>query len=430
MLSGSYYGDRDGLDNDLRDAINDRATKDTIRCVHIKAEGSRLIEDIIIGLTAKGEGLRSNGMESFVLWNLDRTLPANVSSFFARYRFPKLQRLELTNCMISSWDHLISRASTLTTLKLDLADYLHTPVPIPTTPQLLSILSSNPTLRRVALLGPAIPNDGGGEPTTRVQLRHLKELHLGGNLQCVLKLLNQLDHPSNMDSLTLTLHRCNVVDISQTIGPYLRDHLQRRDRSQDGLDLFVSYEDARRIPHITLRAGNARGIDFSTLSQAEINTFIEVDAVLSGGFHRGVLERAALELITYTPREDVVHFRMYNNLATEVDTYTQFPNLRALSLDRTSLPAAFHNQNPIGEEKIFPSLEHIFLKNMVVDDADWNPLVTFLAHHVSSGNRLDTLVILRSPHMCPEVVEGIRGMVRELRIEGMARRSVRRVYTL
>ena len=104
VLSGSYYGaysdDEDGLDPDLRDAINDRATKDTIRRVHLKAEGSMLIDDIIVELTAKGEKLRSNSMESLVLWNLDSTSPVDVSDFFARYRFPKLQRLELTNCKI------------------------------------------------------------------------------------------------------------------------------------------------------------------------------------------------------------------------------------------------------------------------------------------------------------------------------------------
>ena len=43
--------------------------------------------------------------------------------------------------------------------------------------------------------------------------------------------------------------------------------------------------------------------------------------------------------------------------------------------------------------------------------------MTFLGCRVSSGNRLDTLTITDSPSMSPEVMEGIRGMVRELKLE-------------
>ena len=414
--------DRDGLDPDLRDAINGRATKDTIRRVHLKAKFPMLIDVVTAELTAKGEGLRSNSMESLVLWNVDNTRPVDVSDFLAHYRFPKLQRLELTNCTISSWDRLTSRTSFLTTLKLDFADPSYIQTPTPTTSQLFSILASNPTLQRVALLSCAIPNDGGGE-SSRVRLCYLKELHLGGDFQHVLRLINQLDHPRNMDSLTLTLDDCGIADISRTIGPYLRDHLQRRDRPQGGLNLLVSSWNTNYTPHITFHAGDARGVDFSAPSLAEIKTFVKVDVVLSGAPRKDVLEKVALDLTTYAPREEVVHFRMYNQLATRLGTYTQFPNLKALSFDDMYLPAAFPNQILIGEGKISPSLKHVFLEDMVVDDADWSPLVTFLAHCVSSGNRLDTLVIVRSPHMCSDVTESIRGMVRELRIEDQGRRN-------
>jgi hypothetical protein len=80
------------------------------------------------------------------------------------------------------------------------------------------------------------------------------------------------------------------------------------------------------------------------------------------------------------------------------------------------LHTVFPNPNLVGDEKVFPSLEHISLDCTIVDYGDWSPLMTFLACRVSSGNRLDTLVIIDSPHMCPEVMEGIRGMVRELKI--------------
>ena len=423
VLDHDYYSededdedDENNLDDDLRDAINNCATKDTIRRVHLKADGSKLMDDVIAELTAKGEGLRSNSMESLVLYNLDHTSPVDVSDFLARYHFPKLQRLELTHCMFTSWNHLTSRTSILTTLKLDFPYPSYVRAPTPTTSQLFSILASNPTLQRVALLGRAIPNDGGSE-SSRMPLHHLKELHLGRNLQRVFKLLNQLDHPRNMDSLTLTFDHCDIVDISRTIGPYLRDHLQRRDRPQGGLILFVSFEGSHQAPHITFRAGDARGVDFSAPSEVEVHSFVRAKIMFSGAPDKDVLERAAFDLTTYAPREAVVHLRMHHQLATVVDTYTQFSNLRALSFYHIPVSAAFPNPNLIGK-KVLPSLEHIFLDNVVIHDADWSALVTFLAHRVSSRNRLDTLVIVRSPHMCPQVVDRIRGMVRELRIEG------------
>ena len=54
------------------------------------------------------------------------------------------------------------------------------PSSTPTTPRLLSILASNPALQKVTLIGFAVPYDGGGKPSFRVQLRHLKELRLQG----------------------------------------------------------------------------------------------------------------------------------------------------------------------------------------------------------------------------------------------------------
>ena len=42
--------------------------------------------------------------------------------------------------------------------------------------------------------------------------------------------------------------------------------------------------------------------------------------------------------------------------------------------------------------------------------------MTFPADRVSSGNRLGTLGITNSIHICRELMEEIRGMVRELKV--------------
>ena len=138
-----------------------------------------------------------------------------------------------------------------------------------------------------------------------------------------------------------------------------------------------------------------------------------ITVALSGIPSRNALERVTLDLITHIPREEVVYFQTYNySIATE-DVYTQFPNLRALSFDSTPVPAAF--PSPLVEGgKILPSLEYVLLKEVSVGGGDWSPLMAFLACRVSSGNRLETLVITRCSHVCREVVKDIEGMVREL----------------
>ena len=419
LVLGGYGYDERYFDTTLRDVLKDRATKDTIRRVHLTAAGTGLVKSILDSLTLEREEIRSNGIESFVLFNQSKA-SVDVSDFLAHYRFPKLERLSLNNCAISSWDHLTSRTSALTTLELDFTRLPPAPSPTPSPPlpptppisQLLSILSSNPALRKITLLGRAVPDGGDGkESHPRVQLHHLKELRLNGSFRGVFNILHQLDHPANMDLLSLTLHDCHDADISQIVGPYLRDHLQRRDRSQNGLHLFASsgYR-TYHVPHIALGVGNAGRTNYSDLAQMKIGMFVSVTMLLNG-ISRNAREKAVLDLVACTPREEVIYAKAHNNPIATEDTCAQFSNVKALSFDSVPLSAAFPSSNLAGDE-IFPSLEYLQLER--VDDDDWSPLLTFLANRVSSGNRLDALVIRDSPNMPSGDAARIRGMVREL----------------
>ena len=408
-----YFEDGEYFNTTLRSVLQDRATRDTIRLAHLATGNSELLSSMVASLTSNSEELRSNSMESLVLWNFDKAR-VDVSDFFARQHFPKLRHLELFLCTISSslWDHLPSRTSVLTTLVLNFPS----PSPVPTTRQLLSVLASNPALRRVTFIGLAAPDNDGGLPSLRVKLRHLKKLCLRGDLRYVIRLLYQLDYPRNMDELHLTPCDCDVVDISRIIGPYLRDYLQRHKRPRNGLRLFVSSEySTSRVRQIALHAGDAGGINFS--APIQVGAFAVITVVLNVALGSDAAKRATLDLITHVPREEVVYFQTYNDpVAMEVAS-TQFPNVRALSLDRARLSATFPSSNLVGDGRIFPSLEHVLLKHVFVDDGDWSPLMAFLARRAPFGGRLDTLVITNSPPMCPEMMEGIRRMVRELKLE-------------
>ena len=219
-----------------------------------------------------------------------------------------------------------------------------------------------------------------------------------------------------MDKLLPTLHNCDVTNVSQITGPYLRDHHQRRDRPQNGLGLWISSGSGHGAGHIVLEAGSIGGIDFSAPEWEQADPFVEIAMLLEGAPQKSVIERAALDLITYVPLDEVVYLQAHKNPAAMEDTNTQFPNLRVLSLKTMSLHTAFPSPNLIADRKIFPSLEYISLESVEADRGDWSLLVAFLACRASSGNRLDTLRIVGYYDTCPEVMEAIRGMVRKLKV--------------
>ena len=407
VLGGTDY-DNGTFNATLRDVLQDRAVRNTIRRVHLWSGNAKFLSSIISPLTVAREGVRPNRVESFLLFNDDDT-PVDTSDFFAYYCFPKLQRLELSNCKIASWDLLTSRTAVLTELTLHL-DHLSSP---PTTSQLLSVLASNPTLQRITLSGSAVPDDSGGKSPSQVPLHHLKELALDGGLQNVIGLLHRLDHPADLYCLDITARDCVVTDISQIIGPYLRDYLRHRGRSQNGLGLSAS-----ESGHFTIRAGDVGVIDPSTPAWEQVDTFVEI--IMKMEMHQipqDQLEREALDLIAHTPREEIVCFCLWGNPLAVRDMSAQFPNLRILHLGAVSLLPIFQEPNLDGNEKFLPSLQHIFAERVLAGDDRWGSLVTFLAHRASSGNPLGSLTVVDSIHMCLPEKERITGVVQDFRFD-------------
>ena len=383
----------------FRDTLQDRAIRDTIRRIHLFSEDLSLLSSIISSLTAACEGVRSNSVESLLLLN-ESGVPLDVSDFFVHYRFPKLRRLELNSCRITSWDLLTTRTAVLTTISILLDD----PAPTPTTSQLLSILASNPTLRELSLFGYAIPDDGDGGSPLRVPLRHLEDLRLEGGVRHVLGLLRRLDYPGNIDNLNIALSDCAVTDIPHTIGPYLRDHFRRRGGSRNGLRLCVS-----QSSDIDLYINDMPGT-----GSPGLRTYANGIVMLTVGLDQTpskLLEKGVLDLIAHTPRDDIVRFKSDCGLIDVGDIFAQFPNLKALEFvsETIPLPAIFPEPKVDEDEGVLPSLQHIGILNRPVGD-DWGPLTAFLARRASSGGRLGSLTIERS-HMCLEVKERIRSMV-------------------
>ena len=412
ILDGSRFM-RDTLDGAVRDSLRNRASRDSIRRIHLRARDWRLLSNILFPLTASRE-VRYNSVESFILQNEGNT-PVNVSRFFTYNRSRKLQHLELTNCTISSWDCLTSQTVLLTTLVLHLSDLS----PIPTTTQLFSILASSPALRKVALTGCSVPNDCDEDPAPQLSLRHLEELKLAGRAHDISRLLLRLDHPEHMHHLDITLDYCAVEDISNDIGPYLRDYLRRRGWSQNKLGLYISSEN-----RIILRVGDVGGLCPSTPVSERMVPFvaITIDSVQTPPDDSR--ERIILDLIAHTPQDEIVYLRTYGNPTVMGSIYTRLPNLRALYAGTIPLSAVFPKRS-IRDNGILPFLQHIFLERVVSDGGDWTPLTTFLSRRAS----LDSLEIFNSSYMRPGEAEDMEQVVRHFSANRISHRGASTQYS-
>ena len=401
------YEDDLSFDSDLFNVLQDRVNRDTIRRIHLKATDAELLRFIIPSLTVNwAEVPPPSSVESFVFQNESGGL-VDLTEFFSNPRFPRLRRLKLFDCGIRSWDLIASRITTLTTLDLDLFSL----EPIPTTSQVLSILTSNPNLWEVSISGFRTPGGDGGDPPPRVSLHHLKELDLDGNPQGVFELLDRLDHPGRMDRLDIAIGPCVVEDIPNLIGPYLRDYLRHRVGSENGLGLSLS------LPYAScavLRVGDVGGIDFYASALARIDQFMEIviDSVNTGHFV-DLWDKVALTLITHTPREEIDYLQVCGDNVDVGDIPAQLPNLRGIHFEGTPFSTAFPESILDRAEEIFPSLRYVLLDRVVVDDGDWNLLETFLDRRASSGNRLHTLVLVGAYQINPMVRWRLEGSVEE-----------------
>jgi len=405
-------------------ALKDRAARDTLRRVHLQSDRHDLLTSVIDPLLSPYGGLRTNSLESLILDNEDFEGIVDAS-FVVCSHLSKLRCLKLVGCKISSWDYVMPQTTLLTTLKLTLDDTS----PAPAMHQLLSMLGSNPHLQKLELNSPAIPENGddddggggGGRGPYQVQLHHLEQLRLGGVVGRVLELLRRLEHPRKLRELFVGLSHCAVTDISQRIGPYLQDYLQRRGRSRDGLGLWFSSKS-----DIALHVGDAGSFYPSTSLSARMTSFVSIVVDLDQALPDDRLGELGLDLIAYTPREEAVYFRACGSSEVLKDLPLRFPNLKTLDLCRAPLSAAFPILEQDGHrvlERFPPSLQHLSLERPHLGVHSWVPLLTFLSCRASSGNHLDSLLIEGRCHMCSRVAQLIKRMVRKFKVDGECLRS-------
>ena len=390
VLDGSK--DDPGLlsDRSLQDAIRSRFMQDTIRQVHLRSNDSGTLASIILSLTPDNKGSWNQNIESIVWQALgDQTI--DVSEFFTRSRLLKLHILDLAGTFqISSWDSLTSGITLLTTLSLGISPTL-------TTSQLFQIATSNPSLRELTLSDMALPNDAEGL-VFQVPLPNLELLSLSGDFCHLFGLLYQLVLPERLDNIRLVGLDPTVEDISQTLAPYMQEYFQRDPRFQGRLGISpVSGPAAARI-WVDVAGGPP---------------FVEVLVILASGLPPASKSQILSDLIALTPQRQIVSFNACLGMRPPEGVLSAMPNIERLTLSGVGLTEGFLQPNPDGpytSTKLLPSLQSLHLMGADLADGDWGHLITYLAHQ-TSGGQLISLEVSNSPHMPPEVVNRINGLV-------------------
>ena len=296
-----------------------------------------LLTSIISSLTPRDEGTQHSSIESIVLVCVD-------VSDFARHRFLKLRNLVLFECLGFDFDHVKSHITTLVNLSLHTIKVI--PACVPTTAQILSLLSSNPNLQDIRLCLPS--GDIGSE--LQVPLPHLKQFCLKTYFRCVFAPLRRLEFPGRMDLIELEWVGCTLQQVRQIVGPYIRERLRGHGRPEARLSLFAH----AATSSVSLAVSGAQSSPPRT----------NFTATLSRRISEG--ERAELhrEILALSPKERVAHLGtdFSANLAEELIT---MPNIKVLDLRDAIISTSFLLLDPDGPDshrRLLPSLRELYLR--------------------------------------------------------------------
>ncbi|KAF9783879.1 hypothetical protein BJ322DRAFT_1197232 [Thelephora terrestris] len=397
VLNGNMGGTDASIDDTLRDALRDRASRDTIRQLHLLWHRQGLLSSIISLLTPDGDEPQCRSIESIDLRSLGASVLV-VSNFFSRAYFPKLRSLLLHGSFIlPPWDHIAQRTTLLTILSLDVSK--SSPSPSPTTRQLFSILASNPGLQLLSLSGPALPEDGSNGFIPSVALRHLKRLFLTGELRRVFSVLDRLSFPCPLSCIEVVALNSTVAGITHTFGPYLQQYFQQDCELQDALAIRTFSSRTRLSIRVKTEGRPHTSGPFSAGFQA----------TLAHRVRHEVLEKLCHDFVAFTPQERASNFHTSLPTTRLEDLLVAMPNIETLSLIGTVISEGLFQPNSGGphvKAKLLPSLRFLSLENVTLADGNWRPLTEYLARQASDGRAITLRVQVTQYQDSPAVPRG------------------------
>ena len=401
------------FDESLQNAVKSRVMQDTIRQVHLRSCYPDTLTSIISSLTPDGEGGQNENIESIV-WENEVDPTVDISNFFARSRLSRLRCLRLySELWFSSWDRLVPQTTHLTALSLGLS--MPQSLPTPTAAQLFAILTANPNLRNLTLADAALPNDADVS-TFKVQLRNLNTLNLTGECRHIFGVLRQLIVQEALDDMWLSGSNPTAGDISQTLAPYMRDYFRRDARFQGrlGVNFSSSHDTISIVVGVVGTQTVAPGLKAPRVS-FRIDDFIPE-----------ALGQLVINLSALIPQEHVVSFRAGFSVWPPEELFFMMPKIEMLHLSDLRLSEGFlQPKRPHANTKLFPSLRLLHLEDVVfLNEGDWSHFMTYLVHQTLDGQNISLVVVGDFPHDCPEIVNGINGLVKEFTHFSHSRNSV------
>ena len=270
---------------------------------------------------------------------------------------------------------------------------------------MLSILSANPNLQSLKLSHGSIPDVHSDRSSSQVQLPHLKTLNLESSLHRVFGLLNRLELPDKMDDLSLILPDYPPSHLSQTVGPYLGDHVRRR--SSDRLRLAIApYQN-----HFWVKVGDA------CEGRPTWGWFVAMEGYL-GYMTMEKQEEAnnlCFDIIAHIPPGNILELTTTTlPILRSGELCIRMCNLTHLHLGGVKLSEWFVEPEipePYVFKDILPRLRSISIISVDLCGGDWSPLTNFLARRAAVGNRISSLMFHGHPPMDEGVVESIRCVV-------------------
>lgn len=392
------------LSDPLRDELRDRVARNKIRQIHLRGSEPGLLASVLSSLTPDGEGAQEKRIESISFQTT--TIPKELSDFFDKSRLPWLRYLEIAGILqIPLWDHLTTQMTGLTTLSLSL-DSQST---VLTTDQLDKILAANPNLQHLLLCW-VLP-DGNDQPGNQASLRCLETIALAGRFHSIFQLLQRLELPATLDCRSLYVEDYPLDDYFTTLQSYMQLAFQHDIGFQNQLQVIASADSFIRIL-VKPRTNHPKGVSASewpymtlSISMAQELTPLE-------------LKGLSLWLITSCiPQVNVVFLQIEHILGVPEEFFTAMFHLATLELMNVTVSHGFLQPDPSGPNrgrKLLPSLTDLILGGVIVEEDDWQPLITYLVHQTSGGRQPISLQVKSISNMPPEVMEGIRGLVKHL----------------
>ena len=393
------------IDQILRDALKSRVVRNLIRKVHLRSQDVGLLTSIVASLTPDDERVHRSSIESIFLVSVD------VTDFFARYRFPRLQDLSLIECSGFALDHLKSNTTALTNIDLTLHDDTPSLTSIPSTSQLLSLLSSNRYLQTITLNLHVVNDDIGSDCELRVPLPHLRRFSLTMGFHRALTIVQRLEFPAMVDRLDLFFLDCPLEVTGQAVGSYIRDRLQGDVRSRDRFGVSALSTPWHVSFEISIVGAGYRDSDQLPERNHPYSTFT---MILPPRSSTEVRNKLCIDIFAHLPRERVIYLE--TNLSTDLmeELLVTMPNIEALHLAGAAMLEWFqlpHPHGPHAHKELFPSLQCLYLESVVMEDGNWYPLVRYLTHQTFGGPRITLGVFGNGVHICSDVREQIMGLV-------------------